>query len=107
MQYSVSPRFTLSSLGPNPSENVSTRTPMRLAIRKWPSSCTKMSTPRTNRNATMLVTEDTLETGLGRRLYSSCRSRRELAGPAVDPAHLVQTRHGSRADALIRVHRLL
>ena len=28
MQYSVSPRVKLRSLGPKPSENVSTRTPM-------------------------------------------------------------------------------
>ena len=41
MQYSVSPRVKLTSFGPKPSENVSTRTPMRRAIRKWPSSCTK------------------------------------------------------------------
>ena len=40
-----------ASFGPKPSENVSTRTPMRRAIRKCPSSCTKISTPRTNTKA--------------------------------------------------------
>ena len=51
MQYSVSPRRTLMSFGPNPSENVRTRTPYQRATRKCPSSCTKIRTPRTNRNA--------------------------------------------------------
>ena len=36
--------------GLNPSWNVSTRTPRRWAARKWPSSCTNTSTPRTNAN---------------------------------------------------------
>src|SRR4026209_2743002 len=56
MQYSVSPRVNLSIFGPNPSENVSTRTPRRRAARKCPSSCTKISTPRTKRNDTRVVT---------------------------------------------------
>ena len=43
--------------GPKPSENVSTRTPMRRAMRKCPSSCTKISTPRTNRKASKVVTD--------------------------------------------------
>ena len=56
MQYSVSPRLTFRIFGPKPSENVSTRTPTRRAARKWPSSCTKISTPSTNRNARRVVT---------------------------------------------------
>src|SRR5262245_55648905 len=50
MQYSVSPRRMLNSFGPKPSENVSTRTPCQRATMKWPSSWTKTSTPRTNKN---------------------------------------------------------
>ena len=34
MQYSVSPRVNVSSFGPKPSENVSTRTPMRRAMQE-------------------------------------------------------------------------
>ena len=41
--------------GPNPSENVSTRTPTRRAARKCPSSWTKMRTPRTKRKARRVV----------------------------------------------------
>src|SRR4029450_138297 len=55
--YSVSPRFTLSSIGPKPSEKVSTRTPCQRAIMKWPSSCTKTSTPSTSGKASQLATE--------------------------------------------------
>ncbi len=55
-QYSVSPLLKDRILGPNPSENVRTRTPMRRAIRKWPSSCTKISTPSTKMNARKVVT---------------------------------------------------
>src|SRR6185369_5437557 len=86
MQYSVSPRLTLISFGPKPSENVSTRTPMRRAIRKWPSSCTKMRTPRTNKKAsTVNISPGGPGTGKSRdRLYSSRRPGRERPGPAVD-----------------------
>ena len=36
MQYSVSPRVNSSSFGPKPSENVSTRTPMRARHQEVP-----------------------------------------------------------------------
>ena len=57
-QYSVSPRWTLRIFGPNPSENVITRTPFQRASRKWPSSWMKTSTPSTNRNASNVVKPD-------------------------------------------------
>jgi hypothetical protein len=44
MQYSVSRPRIRSTLGPKPIENLSTLTPKTLAQKKWPSSCTKMST---------------------------------------------------------------
>ncbi len=103
MQYSVSPRWTLRIFGPNPSENVITRTPFQRASRKWPSSWMKTSTPRTNRNDQLNV--------------SSCRDNRQLLiltlsgqlgrvhpGPRVDPPHLGQRR---RRLGRMRVHRLL
>src|SRR6185503_18541070 len=103
MQYSVSPRLKLSSFGPKPSENVITRTPMRRAIRKWPSSCTKISTPRTNRKARALVT---MSPGrLRNRLYPSPSPGGELARPPVDRAHVVQAGDRRRAVLLERVHR--
>ena len=37
-QYSVSPFLNFKSLGPNPKEKTSTRTPKSLAKKKWPSS---------------------------------------------------------------------
>src|SRR4051794_35448639 len=108
MQYSVSPRLTFSSLGPKPSENVSTRTPMRRAIRKCPSSCTKMSTPRTNKKAsTVNISPGGREPEKsGDRLYSSRRPGRERPSPAVDRAHIVQAGDVRGAVALICVHRV-
>src|SRR3972149_1592479 len=55
MQYSVSFLFTLMSLGPKPSENLSTPTLAHFATAKCPSSCMNISTPRTSRNEITVV----------------------------------------------------
>ena len=47
MLYSVSPFFFLKSCGPKPKENCSTRTPTRLAPKKWPNSCAMIRTLKT------------------------------------------------------------
>src|SRR5438128_963320 len=103
MQYSVPPRLMEISFGPKPSENVSTLTPMRLAIRKWPSSCTKISTPRTKRNARVLVTR--WLRGSRRRLYPTRRPAGEGASPSVDFADIVEAAYARDAFAVVRVHR--
>lgn len=46
MQYSVSPRFQEKSLGPKPIENFGTYSLRFFAIRKWPSSWTKIDPPK-------------------------------------------------------------
>src|ERR1051326_5611714 len=104
MQYSVPPRLTLTSFGPKPSENVSTRTPMRRAIRKCPSSCTKISTPRTNRKARVLVTSS--PGGSRRRLYPTRRARGVGSGPAVDLPHIVEAANVPVVGLLEDVHRV-
>src|SRR4029079_10663606 len=101
MQYSVSPRRTLRSFGPNPSENVSTRTPMRRAMRKCPSSCTKIRTPSTKTKAKMLVI-----TGLGARLYPTRRAPCETARPCVDGSPLGQRTDVRRMFAFVGLHRV-
>src|SRR5690606_37490249 len=45
--YSVAPRRTPQTRGPRPMENRCPSIPTALAAQKCPSSCTKMSTPRT------------------------------------------------------------
>ena len=48
MLYRV-PFFTLDqSAGPNPMENSCTQMPNRRAARKWPSSCTSTTVPKTS-----------------------------------------------------------
>src|SRR4051794_21544902 len=106
MQYSVSPRFTLISLGPKPRENVSTRTPIRRAIRKCPSSCTKMRTPRTNKKAsTVNISPGGREPEKSRdRLYSSRGSGRERTSPSVDLPHVGEAADASGPIGLVPVH---
>ena len=68
---------------------------MRRAMRKCPSSCTKISTPSTNRKR-----QDTGHRKAGRervgtrvydlRLYPTARPGRILAGPGVDPPDICQ-----------------
>src|SRR5215203_1973222 len=100
-QYSVSPRVNDRTLGPNPSENVRTRTPIRRAIRKWPSSWTKISTPRTNKKLRMVVICNYLYV----RVYFMGLLLGEPAGPAVDRPHVIQGGRLASTRLLIRVHR--
>src|SRR6266571_635003 len=59
MPYSVSPRRKLTIVGLNPSWNLRTRMPTRLAARKCPSSCTKTSTPSTNAKESNVINKKT------------------------------------------------
>src|SRR6185437_2301970 len=116
MQYSVSPRCVLSSFGPKPSEKVSTRTPMRRAIRKCPSSCTNTRTPSTNAKASRVTTDGSSSSTPGRhkgrplQTPETRRFHRELrqqvagtgARPVVDGAHL---RERPDSERLVRSHR--
>src|SRR5260221_3675857 len=76
-------------VGLNPSWNLSTRMPTRFAARKWPSSCTKTSTPRTIRNARTVVTRLASDF----QLYPARGLQRILAGPLVHRANGGERRH--------------
>src|ERR1700681_3800785 len=71
--------------------------PTRFAARKWPSSCTKTSTPRTNANARIVVKP----TSSDLQFYSASDLLRTSAGPSVHGPHRGEGRHLSR---LMRVH---
>ena len=101
MQYSVSPRLIFRSFGPKPSEKVRTRTPTRRAIRKWPSSWTKISTPRTNRKARSVVTIAPVSKTLSAR---RSRGRGEVVRPAVNRPDVAEARDARRAVPLEGVH---
>src|SRR5438045_2161199 len=101
MPYSVSPRRTLKIVGLNPSWNLRTRMPTRLAARKCPSSCTKTSTPSTNANDRMVM--------INRRpsdlqFYRARYLERTLARPTIDCTDLLECRHLGRR---MRIHRAL
>src|SRR6187402_3552072 len=98
--YSVSPRVKPTRRGPKPSENLSTLTPTRRAMTKWPSSWTKIRTPRTNRNARSVVKKGTSDL----QFYRLRQGYGESAGPTVDFAYRLERVGGHRG---VRVHRLL
>src|SRR5260221_8403338 len=80
MPYSVSPRRKLMIVGLKPSWKRRTRMPTRLAARKWPSSCTNTSTPRTNANERIVVNPESSDF----QFYPSGRLLGILASPAID-----------------------
>src|SRR5581483_12414261 len=88
MQYSVSPRLKLKSLGPKPSENVSTRTPCHRATRKCPNSCTNTSTPRTNKKGKIenMKTSGASPDAWERVERSGLRRNHGLVQATIDPA---------------------
>src|SRR5206468_11147426 len=98
MPYSVSPRRKLAMVGLNPSWNLSTRMPTRFAARKWPSSCTNTSTPRTKANARRVVNPGTSDF----QFYRARDLLRIIARPAIERAYLVEPAHLCR---LVRIHR--
>ena len=70
--YWVSPIFFPNSLGPKPREKVRTPTLDLLAMRKWPSSWTKIKTPKTMIVAMMVVITDLPRSML---FWASCRAQ--------------------------------
>ena len=105
MQYSVSPRVNLSELRAEAERERQHADADAARHRKWPSSCTKISTPSTNRNARMLVTRaPSVTTSIVTRRSSG----RELARPAVDRPDVGQAPDTRAAPfALVGVHRQL
>src|SRR5262245_19631022 len=64
---------------------------MRRAITKWPSSCTKISTPRTNRKARMVKRLIVPQWPPGRRRHGPGRRSRGLA-PGQQPVDRLNAR---------------
>src|SRR5436853_2149233 len=100
MPYSVSPRRKLTTVGLNPSWNLSTRMPTRLAARKCPSSCTNTSTPSTNANERIVINRRTSDL----QFYPARQLERTLARPLIDCTDLLECCH---LDRRMRIHRLL
>jgi hypothetical protein len=90
MTYSVSPRVKPITFGPKPMEKRGTSMSTHFAVMKWPSSCTKMSTPSTTMVARIVVS------------ISSSRPRGDLTGLPVGGQHGLQRIGGAR---LVRVQR--
>ena len=103
MQYSVSPRVKPSSFGPKPERERQHAHADAARRRKCPSSWTKISTPRTNTKARMLVTQDlNVKPSI---VPQRAAAAANVAGPAVDGPHVVQPAHRRRAVPIVRVHR--
>src|SRR6266542_4495782 len=98
--YSVSPRRKLTIVGLNPSWNFRTRIPIRLAARKWPSSCTNTRTPKTKANDKSVVKTQPSDF----QLYPACEIPRKIARPLIDFPDRLQTLHLNRR---MRIHRRL
>src|SRR5215203_5124997 len=100
MLYSVSPRRILNTVGLKPSWNFNTLIPIRLAAMKWPSSCTKTSTPSTNANDRMVISEPDTNTS-DFQLYPADDLTSVIAGPLVNRSHL---RKGAYLCRPMRIH---
>src|SRR3954467_5257419 len=98
MPYSVSPRRKLRMVGLKPSWNFRTLIPTRLAARKCPSSCTKISTPSTNAKDRSVVKPGTSDL----QFYPAGDLQRIVPRPFVDGAHFCQRLHLERK---MSVHR--
>src|SRR5579862_1725175 len=100
MPYSVPPRVKLRIVGLKPSWNFSTRMPTRLAARKWPSSCTNTSTPRTKANDKIVMITGTSDL----QFYPAGDIQRIVARPLVGRADIGQ---GGHRPGVVGIHRAL
>src|SRR6185436_9354844 len=102
-RYSVSPFVHLISGGPNPSENLSTRTPRHLATRKCPSSWTKITSPsrsKPGRTRDQITGNSLWTKAIGRlrpavRQRQAWRDQRPDTGIRVLAATPIETQKGS------------